>query len=296
MKMKILFIGSVEFSLRALEKIVEIGGNVVGVCTLRESAFNSDFCDLSQYSLKHNISFFYVDDINSYQTINWISNINPDVIFCFGWSRLLNQKILSIPDIGVIGFHPAALPANRGRHPIIWALALGLRNTASTFYFMDSGADSGDILSQISIDISEFDDARSLYDKIISTALTQIENFLPLLSSGNYPKIKQDISKSNTWRRRNRKDGLIDWRMSANSIHNTVRALTKPYIGAEFNYNNIDYKLWKTELVLSIFDNIEPGKVIDITNLDLPIIKCGDYAIILVDTEPKLMISKGMYL
>ena len=106
MKMKILFIGSVEFSLRALEKIVEIGGNVVGVCTLRESAFNSDFCDLSQYSLKHNISFFYVDDINSDQTINWISNINPDVIFCFGWSRLLNQKILSIPDIGVIGFHP----------------------------------------------------------------------------------------------------------------------------------------------------------------------------------------------
>jgi len=296
MQMKILFIGSVEFSLKALEKIVDIGGNVVGVCTLKESAFNSDFCDLSKYSVENNIPCIYVDDINSDKTINWISNFKPDVIFCFGWSRLLNQNILSIPSIGVIGFHPAALPANRGRHPIIWALALGLKNTASTFFFMNSGADSGDILSQISIEISEFDDARSLYTKVTSTALDQIQNFLPILSSGKYPKIKQDISRANTWRKRDWKDGLIDWRMSANSIHNTVRALTRPYPGAEFNYNNTAFKLWKTELVLNDFDNIEPGKVIDIVNSDLPIIKCGHSAIKLVETEPKLVISKGMYL
>ena len=294
--MKILFIGSVEFSLRTLEKIVDIGGDVVGVCTLKESSFNADFFDLSKYSKEHNIPCCYVDDINSEESIKWISKISPDIIFCFGWSRLLKEEILSISPIGVVGFHPAALPANRGRHPIIWALALGLKNTASTFFFMDSGADSGDILSQTPISISDFDDARSLYDKIISTALIQIEEFLPLLVSGTYPKVKQDITRANNWRKRGRKDGLIDWRMSANSIHNTVRALTKPYVGAEFNYYNINYKLWKTELILSDFENIEPGKVIEIVNSDLPIIKCGNNAIKLIKTEPKLMISKGMYL
>lgn len=294
--MKILFIGSVEFSLRAVEKIVEIGGNIVGVCTLKESSFNSDFCDLSKYSKKNNIPCCYVDNINSEELIEWISKIGPDVIFCFGWSRLLKDEILSISSIGVVGFHPAALPVNRGRHPIIWALALGLKNTASTFFFMDSGADSGDILSQSSIAISDFDDARSLYDKVISTALAQIDEFLPLLVSGDYPKVKQDNTIANTWRKRNRKDGLIDWRMSANSIHNTVRALAKPYVGAEFNYNKIDYKLWKTELILYDFDNIEPGKVIDIVNSDLPIIKCGNNAIKLVETVPKLMTSIGAYL
>ena len=71
--MKILFIASVEFSLRALEKIVEIGGNVVGVCTLKESAFNSDFCDLSKYSVENNIPCIYVDDINSDKTIITLS-------------------------------------------------------------------------------------------------------------------------------------------------------------------------------------------------------------------------------
>ena len=294
--MKILFIGSVEFSLRALEKIVEIGGNVVGVCTLKESSFNSDFCDLSKYSEDHNIPCFYVDDINSESTIEWVSKINPDVIFCFGWSRLLKNEILSKSSIGVIGFHPAALPANRGRHPIIWALALGLKNTGSTFFFMDNNADSGDILSQASIAISDFDDARSLYDKVISTALSQIKEFLPILASGNYLKVKQDNTRSNTWRKRGRKDGLIDWRMTANSIHNTVRALTKPYVGAEFKYNDIDYKLWKTELILIDSDNTEPGKVIDIDSSYLPIVKCGNFAIKLVETQPKLVVLKGMYL
>ena len=115
-------------------------------------------------------------------------------------------------------------------------------------------------------------------------------------SISNYLKVKQDNTRSNTWRKRGRKDGLIDWRMTANSIHNTVRALTKPYVGAEFKYNDIDYKLWKTELILIDSDNTEPGKVIDIDSSCLPIVKCGNFAIKLVETEPKLVVLKGMYL
>jgi methionyl-tRNA formyltransferase len=294
--MKILFIGSVEFSLRALEKIISVGGNVVAVCTLKESSFNADFCDLSKYSKEHGIPYFHVDDINSKESINWIAKFNPDVIFCFGWSQLLKEEILSMTSIGVVGFHPTALPANRGRHPIIWALALGLKKTASTFFFMDRGADSGDILSQSSILITDFDDARSLYDKVVMTALTQIERFIPQLISGTYLRIKQDNSKANTWRKRGENDGLIDWRMSANTIHNTVKALAKPYVGADFQYKKIYHKLWKTELILGGYDNVEPGKVIDIVDADYPIVKCGNDAIKLIDTEPKLIISKGAYI
>jgi methionyl-tRNA formyltransferase len=63
--------------------------------------------------------------------------------FCLGWSNLLKAEILKAAPLGVIGFHPAALPANRGRHPLIWALGLGLDETATTFFFMDKGADRG---------------------------------------------------------------------------------------------------------------------------------------------------------
>ena len=60
----------------------------------------------------------------------------------------MGNRILDLAPLGIIGFHPAALPRNRGRHPIVWALVLGLEETASTFFFMDKGADTGDILSQ----------------------------------------------------------------------------------------------------------------------------------------------------
>jgi len=63
-------------------------------------------------------------------------------------SSLLKKELLSLPPNGVLGYHPAKLPQNRGRHPLIWSLVLGLEESASTFYFMDEGADSGDILSQ----------------------------------------------------------------------------------------------------------------------------------------------------
>ena len=124
----------------------------------------------------NNIPIFYRTKDNQDEIISFINSKNPDIIYCFGWSHILPKNILSIPKHGVIGFHPAELPNNRGRHPIIWALFLGLKQTASTFFVMDEGADTGDIISQEKIKIIE-DNAFSLYNKIINVALKQIVSF-----------------------------------------------------------------------------------------------------------------------
>ena len=131
----------------------------VGVCTLKKSPFNADHVDLSPLCRKHRIPVTYTPDINSDESIIWIKKLVPDIIFCFGWSRLLKSNVLNVAPKGVVGYHPATLPANRGRHPLIWALVLGLKQTGSTFFFMDEGSDSGDILSQLQIKITETDDA-----------------------------------------------------------------------------------------------------------------------------------------
>ena len=149
--MRILFIGAVEFSAQMLHELIETSANIVGVCTQAESRVNSDHVDLAPLAKTMCIPVRYIQDINDSDTLAWIRVCAPDVIFCFGWSRLIQKPLLSIPKLGVIGFHPAALPANRGRHPLVWPLALGLNETASTFFFMDEGADSGDILSQVKV-------------------------------------------------------------------------------------------------------------------------------------------------
>lgn len=293
--MRIIFIGTVEFSRSALACLFAMNAEVVGVCTLRESKFNADYVDLSVISETHGIPWIYTDDINSLEVLDWIQKKKPDVIFCFGWSRLLKQALLRCAPMGVVGFHPAALPANRGRHPLIWALVLGLEKTASTFFFMDSGADSGDILSQREIIIDEEDDARSLYNKVINSALDQIVEFVPQLAAGLNQRSKQESRLANTWRKRGSADGQIDWRMSARSIHNLVRGLTEPYVGANFIVDGQEIKVWKTAIVYDAPQNIEPGKIYMSIDSKL-VVKCGENAICLVSIEPSIELIVGKYL
>ena len=301
--MRVCLIGCVEFSDYALQKVLELEKSglceVVGVITKKDSSFNSDFVDLGERAIKSGkakSSVHYYKDEDS--TINFLNEVHPDIIYCFGWSTLLRKSILSIPPKGVIGFHPAKLPQNRGRHPIIWALSLGLTETASTFFKMDEGADSGPILSQKPVPILESDNARSLYDKVVEIALEQIEEFTQDLAENSEKFIEQEHSLANYWRKRSAKDGVIDWRMDATSIRDLIRALSRPYPGAEFHLGDAKvYKVWSSTVNQEAAPiNFEPGKVLNNDNGRF-LVKCGgDTALWLDEVEPKLQLPSNAYL
>jgi len=293
--LRIILIGTVEFSKLALLELIRLNANVVGVITKSSSNFNSDHADLVPICINNAIPYKLVTNINDTENLEWIKSIGPTVIFCFGWSSLLKKDLLKIPEMGVIGYHPAYLPKNRGRHPIIWALVLGLTTTASTFFFMDEGADSGDILSQEQVDIVYDDNARSLYTKLCSVAIKQIAIFLPQLELNSYPRIIQDNALANYWRKRNFLDGKIDFRMSSNTIYNLVRALTHPYPGASIDYKGNAIVVWKLKEVDYKENNIEHGKVLDISNNQI-LIKTPDSAVLVVEHEFKEMPTIGEYL
>ena len=293
--MKILFIGCVQFSASALEQLFILNANIVGVCTTQSSVFNSDHCDLSELASSKKVPVRITPNINDSVHIAWIRDLAPDIIFCFGWSNLLSNSILSIPPMGVLGFHPSDLPANRGRHPLIWALVLGLKQTASTFFFMDAGADTGDILSQSTVSISNTDYAFDLYSKVTSTALKQIRQFYPLLLYNSYTCSPQDHSLSNVWRKRSTVDGIIDWRMSAQSIYNLVRALSRPYIGAQFTHRDQTVKVWRVKIGDYVPLHIEPGKILSASSSSIHI-KAGIGSIVLLETDPVLDLRVGDYL
>lgn len=293
--MRILFVGTVLFSQEMLSHLLTMNVQIVGVCTAKTSAQNADYADLQPVCDRHGIELHPTADINCAATIDWIAERNPDIIFCFGWSRLLGKSLITLAPLGLVGYHPAALPSNRGRHPIIWALALGLKKTASTFFMMDDRADSGDILSQVDVDISEYDDASSLYQKIISSARGQLDLLVPSLMNGSETRIKQDDDKANYWRKRSAVDGQIDWRMPATGICNLVRALSHPYPGAHMLTSNGVVKVWKASLVQDVLPNAEPGKIIAIEG-GQAIVRCGINAVRLIETDPELHPALGTYL
>lgn len=293
--MKIVFIGAVEFSASALQELISMQANIIGVCTLPESTINSDHVDLSPIAEQAGIPVKFTPNINSLDVCEWIRSLSPDIIFCFGWSQIVKKSLLKIPPMGIVGYHPAALPSNRGRHPLIWALVLGLTETASTFFFIDEGVDSGDILDQVSILIQPTDDASSLYKSMTKAAISQIRDFVPLLKDKTYVRRPQEHQKANLWRKRGISDGIIDWRMTSESIHNLVRGLTRPYIGSHFVYMDDIIKVWKTEVVDDVPPNIEPGKVLSVDRNGV-VIKAGAGAIRLCEISPSIALHVGTYL
>lgn len=279
--MRIVFVGAVEFSCHCLRAVLNEGGDVVAVITISEdeAGIHSDYSNLSWAADKHDIPVYKVRDINLESNVTLIRSLRPDVIFVLGWSRLISQTILSIPAIGCIGSHPAMLPKNRGRHPIIWALVQGLKESGLTFFYMDDTADSGDILWQRAFPISLDDDARSIYDKIKSLADCGISEFLPQLEQNRAPRISQDDRQATYWRKRTKKDGEIDWSAKSMNVYNLVRGLTHPYVGAHSFLHGKEVKVWKAALpsipLTAVSPISPPGTILSTTERGFSV-KTGD--------------------
>jgi methionyl-tRNA formyltransferase len=297
--MRVALIGCVASSQVALRSLLEIDGSriqLVGVITLRSSRYNSDYVDLSLIAHEHNLPILHLEDLETdAQQADWLRKLKVELVFTIGWSRLLSSDILSVPSRGVIGFHPAALPANRGRHPIIWALALGLSETASSFFLMGAGTDDGPIVSQYQVLIDFTDTAKTLYDKILALIPYQIEEILDGFIDGTLILEPQQESNANYWRKRDQYDGRIDWRMSSMGIYNLVRALSKPYPGAHFKSKDQIFRVWRCAIEISATKNLEPGKVLSVVGREV-VVKTGDNAIRLLEHEFIDLPSEGDYL
>jgi methionyl-tRNA formyltransferase len=264
--LRIIFIGAVEFSRHCLEAILKANGDVVAVFTVakEQAGIHADYSDLSWAATNYGIPVHKVKNLES--NVELIRSLRPDVIFVFGWSRIISQSILNIPPLGCVGSHPALLPKNRGRHPIIWTLVEGLEESGLTFFYLENTADSGDILWQQEFPVSLEDDARTLYDRISFLAREAISEFLPQLEQSTAPRVPQNSTQATNWRKRTQKDGEINWATTSMVVFNLVRGLTRPYLGAHTCLDGDEIKVWRTSLPLeptTIIPNGEsPGTVL----------------------------------
>jgi methionyl-tRNA formyltransferase len=192
---------------------------------------------LDQISQEHNIELLKVNHINDPEVIEKIKEKEIDWLFIIGWSQIASEETIIAPKLGIIGAHPTLLPEGRGRAPIPWAIIKGLKQTGVTFFKMDSGVDTGDILAQQIIPIEDSETATTLYKKVDEAHVSLFLDTLPKLISGNYSLQKQDDTKATYWEGRSPADGEITKGMSVVEVDRLVRATTHPYPGA-FYYDD----------------------------------------------------------
>ena len=286
-RLRIVFFGHVAYSRSVLHHLrASPLVDLVGIVTRNPGGMHADGCSLADVAASVGIPVFMADGATDRECADWIRSLRADVAFAIGWATLLGPLVLAAPRLGIVGYHPALLPRNRGHHPIVWALALGLRETGSTLFFLDEGIDTGDIISQVHVPIAPDDDAGTLYERLTATVAAQVVDAVERLAAGRIERRPQDHAFASVWRRRGERDGEIDWRMTAESVHNLVRALTRPYVGAHVVFRGHKVKIWKTALCGdgSTPTDLEPGRVLRVDGRSL-VVRCGSGALQILEHE-----------
>lgn len=283
--MKIVFISGVKFGFEVLKEIIEKDWKITAIFSYlpEKKKSYSDYVEFDSIAEKFGILHKKVDNINDKENIEILKSIKPDLILVMGWSQLLKSEIINIPTIGIIGSHPTELPKYRGRAPIPWTILKDLKKSAETFFWIEEGTDSGDILDQEIFLIEEDEDASSLYAKITDLGKKMTLRNLKLIEQGVIIRKKQDITKFiEYWDKRTPDDGKINWSCSSNDIYKLIRATTHPYPGAFTFFRNGKLKIWKALPTTKVSSKL--GQIIEINNLGV-FVGTGDNIIILQDVS-----------
>ncbi len=281
--MRIVLIGTVESTSVTLEALVAGGHAPVGVVGLEvaRAARHSDFVDMGARAADHGLPFLGVVSANSDDAVAWIQALDPDWIIVVGWSEICRAPLLSKARRGGIGYHPAPLPALRGRAVLAWTILLGLTETAGTLFTLEATVDSGAILAQQHFAVDPRETLPSLLQKHMQALAQMWADLLPRLSQGPVAGVVQDEAQASYCARRVADDGRIDWRADARSIDRLVRSITAPYPGAFTCLDDHKLIVWEAE----VWDGPRhfglPGQVVETKSADV-LVTCGGGGAILM--------------
>ena len=284
--MRVVVIGAIRFPHHCVSILLDMGADLAGVVTLppNKARHNADYCDLSTLAGDAGVRLVQVRRVSDAASLKAIRALRPDLILVLGFSQLLPRELLELPPMGCIGSHPAMLPRNRGRHPLIWALVEGLEESGLTFFYLDEGADSGDIVWQKAFPINTEDDAASLYSKIEILAGDGLREFIPQVAMGTAQRIPQDHSKASYWRKRSEVDGEIQWDLPGIVTYNLIRALSRPYIGAHTWFGSQRVTVWRALEPQQSVATEPPGTILSVADETIRV-QTGDGELTIIEAD-----------
>ena len=264
--MKAIFMGTPEFSVPALQKLIDMGVQVEGVITQPDRAKGRgkqmQFSPVKELAVKYDLPVFQPQRLRKdEELIRKMREIGPDVIVVVAFGQILPQEVLDIPRLGCVNVHASLLPKYRGAAPIQHVILDGEEKTGVTTMLMDAGLDTGDMLLKAEIPINPKETADSLHDKLAALGGELLEKTLIGLERGEIIPQKQDDSLTGAYASMiSKEDGEIDFTQSAVSIERRVRAMTS-WPGAYTWLDGKMLKIWECEVCTDQTDGAACGEV-----------------------------------
>ncbi len=246
--MKVIFMGTPEFSVGTLEALIEAGHEVALVVTQPDKpkgrGGKMQYTPVKEAALKHGIPVFQPKRVREPECVEELKQYNADIIVVIAFGQILPKEILEMTPYGCVNVHASLLPKYRGAAPIQWAVIDGEEVSGVTTMQMDEGLDTGDMLLKTEIRLDETETGGSLHDKLAAAGAELCVRTLKGLEEKTVVPEAQGESPTAYARMLDKKLGNIDWSRDAGSIERLIRGLN-PWPSAYTNWDGKVMKIWE---------------------------------------------------
>ncbi len=273
--MRIVFMGTPDFSVPCLQALVDDGHDVCAVFTQpdkpkgRHGVLSAP--PVKELALKYDIPVYQPDSLKNDEIKSYFASLGADLAIVVAYGKILPEEFLNAPKYGCINMHASLLPKLRGAAPIQWSIINGEKRSGVTAMQMDKGLDTGDILLSESVEIRDDETAQELHDELSVLGAQVMRKTLSVLQRGELSPVRQDDSQSTYAPILTKELSAIDWQKSALQIHNQIRGLY-PWPGASAVLNGKTLKIHSAKLLGKTQG--EPGEVV--FNDRRLCVACGD--------------------
>ncbi|MBQ8638162.1 MAG: methionyl-tRNA formyltransferase [Lachnospiraceae bacterium] len=285
--MRIIFMGTPEFSVPVLEALIDSRHEVVAVVTQPDKPKGRgkamQFTPVKETALANGIPVLQPQKVRVPEVVEQLRSYKPDLIAVVAFGQILPKSILEMPKFGCVNVHASLLPKYRGAAPIQWAVINGEKESGVTTMMMARGIDTGDMLLKRSVELAEDETGDSLHDKLAAIGGPLLLETIDGLEQGTVARIPQDESQSSHVGMLTKQMGKIDWTKPAVALERLIRGLNS-WPSAYTSLNGKTVKIWSADVVEA--DEGQPGEVIAADKTKL-VVKTGEQALSIRIIQPE---------
>lgn len=285
---KIVFMGTPDFSVPVLQRIIQDGYEVIGVVTQpdrpvgRKKVLTSP--PVKVEAEKHGIPVFQPEKIKVKEEMEKIVALDADLIVTAAFGQILPNELLASPKYGCINVHASLLPELRGGAPIHYSILQGKDKTGITIMYMAQKLDAGDILTQAEVTIEEDDNVGTLHDKLSVVGAELLSETIPKLLNGELTPIKQNDEEATFAPNIKRDQEKIEWERNGEDIYNHVRGLN-PWPVSYTLLNGDIIKIWEAKKLKQSKPG-EPGEILAVNGDGLLVATGNETSILITELQP----------
>ncbi|MCM3237775.1 methionyl-tRNA formyltransferase [Heyndrickxia oleronia] len=262
---KVVFMGTPDFSVPVLERIIQDGYEVLAVVTQPDRPVGRKRIltptPVKVEAEKHQIPVYQPEKLRGSDELNTIINLKPDIVITAAYGQILPKDLLDAPKLGCINVHASLLPELRGGAPIHYAIMQGKKKTGITIMYMAEKLDAGDIISQVEVPITDEDNVGTLHIKLSQAGAKLLSDTLPKLINHELTSIPQNHELATFASNIKREQEKIDWFKTGEDIYNHIRGLN-PWPVAYTTLNGNVMKIWESKKV-SLSEKHPAGSIVE---------------------------------